>query len=113
MAKYCLVVVSDPVPGKEEEYNRWYNEQHLPDVLKVPGFGAAQRFKAMGDGGLPGKYIALYEMDCDSPKAAEAALAELYKIADTPQLFISDAIDRVRLSVTLCAAASPRLSAAR
>ena len=22
------------IPGKEAEYNRWYNEQHIPDVLQ-------------------------------------------------------------------------------
>ena len=45
MAKYTFVVMTNPTPGKETEYNRWYNEQHIPDVLNVPGFVCAQRFR--------------------------------------------------------------------
>jgi hypothetical protein len=36
--KYILVVMSNPVPGREQEYNTWYDTQHLPDVLQNPGF---------------------------------------------------------------------------
>lgn len=28
-----------------DEYNRWYRDQHLPDVLSCPGFIRAQRFR--------------------------------------------------------------------
>ena len=44
MAKYTFVVLTNPTSGKEAEYNKWYNDQHIPDVLNVPGFVAAQRF---------------------------------------------------------------------
>jgi hypothetical protein len=42
---YFFLVFSDPAsPSQESEYNAWYDHQHLPDVLRVPGFIAAQRF---------------------------------------------------------------------
>ena len=46
MAKYTFVVLSNSTtPAEEAEYNEWYNKIHIPDVLNVPGFVAAQRFK--------------------------------------------------------------------
>ena len=41
---YYFFVFSNPVAGHEDEYNKWYNEQHAPDVVAVPGFVTAQRF---------------------------------------------------------------------
>ena len=108
MGKYYFVVVSNPVAGKEDEYNKWYNEQHLSDVLKVPGFVAAQRFKATQDGGLPGRYVAIYEMEADDP---QTVLTELGRRSGTPDLVMSDAIDLNNISATLCVAASPRMTA--
>jgi hypothetical protein len=41
---YFYFVFSNPVAGREDEYNRWYDEQHAPDVVSIPGFMSAQRF---------------------------------------------------------------------
>jgi hypothetical protein len=44
--RYSLVVLSNPVSAaRERAYNDWYDHQHVPDVLRVPGFKSAQRFK--------------------------------------------------------------------
>ena len=32
------MVKSNPVAGKEAEFNRWYSEVHLPEVLKIEAF---------------------------------------------------------------------------
>ena len=37
MATYRYLVITKPVPGQEDEYNRWYTERHLPDVVAVIG----------------------------------------------------------------------------
>jgi hypothetical protein len=42
---YRLIVLSKPSEGSEQAYNDWYDHQHVPDVLRVPGFAAAQRLK--------------------------------------------------------------------
>src|SRR3989442_1225045 len=39
-------------PAREEEFNRWYNEVHLPDLLAIEHIVAAQRFKVAP---LPGR----------------------------------------------------------
>ncbi len=41
---YYMFIFSNPAAGREDEYNKWYNEQHAPDVVSVPGFVSAQRF---------------------------------------------------------------------
>lgn len=41
---YFALVFSSPKPGMEAEFNRWYNDEHAPDVVSIPGFVSAQRF---------------------------------------------------------------------
>jgi len=43
--KYIIAVYSNPTEGNEDAYNQWYSDTHLAEVLQVPGFVAAQRFK--------------------------------------------------------------------
>ena len=66
-----LLVMMEIKPEREEEFNRWYNEEHVPERLAIPGFRKARRFKAVE--GEP-KYLALYELD--SPAVLET---ETYK----------------------------------
>ena len=77
MAGYKFVVLSNPVAGHEEEYNDWYSNRHLADIVAIPGFSAAQRFvlRSTSLGEVEQKYLAIYEMDVDSLAAAQAALA--------------------------------------
>ncbi|HEX4106567.1 MAG TPA: hypothetical protein VHX88_00445 [Solirubrobacteraceae bacterium] len=92
MATALLVVLTHPVEGKEEEYNRWYSEDHLDDVLTAAGFEAARRFRF-----IPSKlsrrpaepYLAIYEVDADRREEAEALLL---KTAGTDAMPISDTL---------------------
>ena len=38
MAKHFFVALTNPVPGKEAEFNKFYDEIHVPDVLAAPGW---------------------------------------------------------------------------
>ena len=40
---YYMFVFANPAPGREVEFNRYYDETHVPQVLSVPGFVSAQR----------------------------------------------------------------------
>src|SRR6516165_2456763 len=44
----------------DEEFNDWYNTEHLPELLAVPGILSAARYKAMKGGP---KYLAFYELE--------------------------------------------------
>ena len=56
-----LYMVWVDVPaGKEEDFNRWYNEEHLQQLLAIPGVLSAARYVAVS--GSP-KYLACYELE--------------------------------------------------
>ena len=68
-AKGLLLVMMDIAPEHEEEFNRWYDEQHVPERLSVPGFLSARRYRAV-EGGP--KYLALYELESPEVLQSEA-----------------------------------------
>jgi hypothetical protein len=41
---HFVPVFNGPVAGQEQEYNRWYDQEHARDVVSIPGFVSAQRF---------------------------------------------------------------------
>jgi hypothetical protein len=41
---YTMFVSTSAAPGQDAEFNRWYDEQHVPDVLRIPGFSSARRY---------------------------------------------------------------------
>jgi hypothetical protein len=91
MKRYAYVIFSRPVQGQEAEYNRWYTEQHVGDVLRVPGVLAAQRFKVAQSGGdAPVPYLAVYDIESDD---VQQTLAQIAARADTPDMPISPALD--------------------
>jgi len=94
MSKYCFVVLTNASGGRDEEFNRWYNNQHIPDVLKIPGFVAAQRFK-LADAQMEGstsawRYLALYEIETND---LAGALKELSARVGTPAMVMSDSLE--------------------
>ena len=81
MSRYVFVVLTNASGGRDDEFNEWYNNQHIPDVLKIPGFVAAQRFNIAGaqmDGATsPWRYLALYELrDRRSGRRAQGACGQ-------------------------------------
>lgn len=58
--KALLLVMMDIAAHKEEEFNRWYNEDHIPERMTVDGFRRARRYIA--DAGSP-RYLALYDVE--------------------------------------------------
>ena len=61
-----LVVTMDVDPEDEAEFNKWYNEQHLPERMEIPGYVSARRFRLEeGDGAL--KYLCIWELEDGSP----------------------------------------------
>ena len=92
MAAGLFYVYTDPGSVGEAEFHDWYDHEHGPARLTVPGFGAAYRYRAL-DGEKP-PWLALYELDrpdvidspeykalganaCDRDKAVGAGLATL------------------------------------
>jgi hypothetical protein len=114
VVKNILVVVSSPTPGKEEEYNRWYTEQHLADVLRMPGFTSAQRFKLAvnGPNGLPGSYLAIYEYEsAGSGEDLQFAFTILANATNSGQMYISQAMDPSKILASMFTPITEKLTA--
>jgi hypothetical protein len=92
--KGILVVMSDAVEGTDDEFNRWYDDIHLADVLAVDGFVAARRFEAVPSvhGEIADRrYLAIYEIEADDLDAVQQALSRA-----AASMEISPALDRSR-----------------
>lgn len=75
-----LVFSRFPEEVSEEEFNDWY-EAHLDEILSIPGFVSAQRFRLEAvvvdkQSGVGYRYLALYEVDA-TPDQLAAAMREL------------------------------------
>jgi hypothetical protein len=74
-----LLVLNDVVAAAEDEFNRWYQQQHVPERLAVPGFRTARRYHAVD--GQPA-YMAVYECDSIEVFASAAYQARLAQPTD-------------------------------
>jgi hypothetical protein len=43
--RYAYLVMADPFPGKEFEFNDFYQNVHMGDLVQLPGWTGAQRFR--------------------------------------------------------------------
>ncbi|QEV36029.1 hypothetical protein CP977_30870 [Streptomyces cinereoruber] len=111
MPRYTYVVLTNPVEGKEEQFNDWYTNTHVHDALKVPGFVSAQRFELApaqrAATPYPWRYLAIYELETENLQESVDALAARY---NTPEMIISEALHPERLGL-LFEAMGPRLEA--
>lgn len=62
------IVLTDTRPEVEADFNRWYDESHVPGLLQVPGYRSGLRFRLVDDPALAHhgdryRYLALYEID--------------------------------------------------
>lgn len=109
MQEFRLVVFTNPTQGMEDQFDEWYVNQHLPDVLAVPGFKAGQRFELEQEqlkaGPHPWRFMTVFDIETDdlrhtfdtlisrvntplmpmSPSIAEHRIAYAYK-AVTPKM---------------------------
>jgi hypothetical protein len=94
MARFVFVVFTAPNEGQEDEYNEWYDRQHLADVGHIPGMVSAERLvladMAPAQTRLP-KYLALYEIETDDVSDIPRAIAEAQAAGRMPS---SGALDR-------------------
>lgn len=98
---YYYLVFSNPLAGKEDEYNKWYNTEHAPDVVAVPGFVTAQRMVAattqLRETKPPTKYLIVYKIVTDDLAAVNA---EVVRRLQTGQTVMSPTFDGTAPSPT-------------
>lgn len=68
-----MVVLTDVDEALDAEFNEWYDEEHVPERVAVPGVRGARRFRRVDDAPQPPtgtievdrgpKYLVIYEFD--------------------------------------------------
>jgi hypothetical protein len=102
MNQSILLVLTNPVPGREAEFNDWYDNRHVPEVLAVPGFVSCTRFVRSteawptGREGVPQGYYACYGIE----GSIRAAMDELARQTATGQIVLPDCVDTASISIT-------------
>ena len=77
---YALTVCGDR--SRDDEWNEWYDDVHVPDILAIDGFVAATRWKLVTPAPFGANYLALYDVHGDveaAQKSLGAAVPAMYK----------------------------------
>jgi len=98
MAKHILLAFTNPVAGKEDAFNKWYDEVAMPTYKSLPGLVPLGRLVAAD---IPHmfpfqrnneyKYLSLYYFEADDPVAFVERLKATF--ADRPEYEFSPDID--------------------
>lgn len=65
-----VMVVHTQIPSeREDEFNHWYDEIHLPEITNCPGFIRSARYVSEQDDHR--RYLALYELENESALHSE------------------------------------------
>jgi hypothetical protein len=71
--KYVFLVGHDVPRNRHGEFNAWYNTEHIPDLLSVPGFVGVRRFALdeklippiTGRGGVSSQYLTIWDIESE------------------------------------------------
>ena len=95
--RHIQIVFSNPVEGKDDEFNEWYDNVHVPELLAVPGMVAAQRYNLRDaemyhvEGGRPPehRYCIIYQMEGD----VDAIMAKIREAVAEGRINMADCVD--------------------
>ncbi len=62
-ARILNMVCSECHAEKDARFNEWYNEVHIPMLMKYSGLKKVTRYRRMGINKDQAKYLAVYEYD--------------------------------------------------
>lgn len=112
--KNLFMVLSNCVAGRDDEFNEWYDNVHLRDVLATPGIVSAQRYDVhvrapMVEGEVPPepshRYLCVYEVDGD----LDATMAKLAEAAMSGKMDMGDTLDRDGAAMMFWVARGPKV----
>ena len=99
MAKHVLLALTNPVPGKDAEFNDWYDNVAVPVYRSLPGLVPLGRFRAVD---VPHMfpferdnefgYLSMYYFEADDPAKFMEELKASF--ADHPEYSFSSDIDQ-------------------
>lgn len=98
MARHVQIVLSNPAsPDRDGEYNDWYDNQHIPDLMRLPGFVGARRYRVALPfrGQVPWRYAVVYDLEADD---LGEVLGELVASHSDGRIAVSDVLDSASLT---------------
>jgi hypothetical protein len=98
IANYVVLALTNPVEGREEEYNKWYNEVAVPVYKTIRGFEHLGRFR-LADvpkqfdfaADSKWKYLSLYRFSTENYDELVKNVEET--IRNSENYYFSDGID--------------------
>jgi len=63
MSAGLLFSQMEPPPGWEDEFHDWYEHEHIPARMAIPGFAEAIRYERFGNGTEGARFLACYFLD--------------------------------------------------
>ncbi|MGI9409857.1 MAG: hypothetical protein ACR2OV_07275, partial [Hyphomicrobiaceae bacterium] len=67
-----LINAMNVAPEAEDDFNAWYDEEHLPALAAVPGTLAARRYRSTEAGGGTHRYLAVYHLESPDITSGDA-----------------------------------------
>ena len=79
-----MAVMMQVDPEHEEEFNRWYDEEHLLERMEIPGYISARRFKLEEGSGTEGmlNFLCIWELEDASPLQSEMYQEQRARMTD-------------------------------
>ncbi|HIG41076.1 MAG: hypothetical protein ABGY96_27755 [bacterium] len=68
--KQIVLVLTEPTEGNEDEFNRYYEDVHLDEVIETTGWTFAQRFKLVDEAGSACMSVVTFEAWTDKYSAS-------------------------------------------
>lgn len=62
-ARILNIVATECSPENDAKFNKWYNEVHIPMLMKYKGIKRVTRYKTIEARGAKPRYLAIYEFD--------------------------------------------------
>ncbi len=92
MPKYVFIAASAAKDGRDDEYNKWYDEEHFDDICALPGVKSGRRFNASPSSPMetPAPYLAIYEIETDDP---DQVFTELHSRMQAGKMSATDSLD--------------------
>ncbi len=113
--KFIQIVFSNPLPGRDDEFNEWYDNVHIPQLLAVPGMLSAQRY-TLRDSEMyrvPGgfvpehQYAIVYEMEGD----VDAIMAKIQESVAEGKIHMADCLDMTSWRLSFWDPCGPKVDA--
>lgn len=90
-----MVVTSGAKDGRDDDYNSWYDNEHIHDICGIPGVVSGRRLDAVAvtPNPQPAPYLAIYEIEVDADNPGPV-LQEMMRKAEAGEMSLSDALDQ-------------------